>query len=31
MLLKSMMKIDPDDRPTAKELLSEAWFRPTTR
>jgi serine/threonine-protein kinase SRPK3 len=31
MLLKSMMKIDPGDRPTAKELLSEAWFRRTTR
>ncbi|CAG8897677.1 unnamed protein product [Penicillium egyptiacum] len=30
MLLRSMMKIDPDDRPTAKESLSEAWFQRTT-
>lgn len=27
MLLKSMMKIDPDDRLTAQELLGEAWFQ----
>jgi serine/threonine-protein kinase SRPK3 len=31
MFLRSMMKVDPGDRPTAKELLSEAWFRRTTR
>lgn len=31
MLLRSMMKIDPDDRQTAKELLGEAWFQHTTR
>ncbi|KAJ5958102.1 uncharacterized protein N7479_005252 [Penicillium vulpinum] len=24
-LLRSMMKVDPDDRQTAKELLGEAW------
>ncbi|KAJ5710049.1 hypothetical protein N7493_009641 [Penicillium malachiteum] len=27
LLLKSMMKIDPDDGPTARELLGEAWFQ----
>jgi serine/threonine-protein kinase SRPK3 len=31
MLLTSMMKIDPGDRQTAKELLGEAWFRHTTK
>lgn len=31
MLLRSMMKIEPDDRQTAKELLGEAWFQHTTR
>ncbi|KAJ5724073.1 hypothetical protein N7488_002108 [Penicillium malachiteum] len=29
LLLKSMMKIDPDDRPTAQELLGQAWFQHT--
>lgn len=28
--LKAMMKIDPDDRKTAKQLLDEAWVRHTS-
>lgn len=29
-LLKSMMKIDPHDRKTAKQLLDEPWLQHTT-
>ncbi|KAK9243458.1 hypothetical protein V1506DRAFT_508474 [Lipomyces tetrasporus] len=29
-LLKSMMKIDPDDRQTAKQLLDEPWLQHTS-
>lgn len=29
LFLKSMMKIDPDERKTAKQLLGEPWLKDT--
>jgi len=26
--IAEMMKMDPRDRPTARELLQDAWFKP---